>query len=256
MSLLSAREVSVDGKYSYAKTPYEKNYFPKNTLSLIRVIRGTMCLISDEETLFLNGGDLLLIPVSDIVSFCSHSENLSYCWFNFVAKSVPFFTQGKVYKTEFTREEEKRIKNLLSFDDDPDPYSIGLANAVFKEHFYHFILALRKDEQETTEGFSGILKNIKEHISENISVKELAGEYHMSERNFRAMFAKYAGTTPKQYQIKIKMQKAAQILQDSNFSINKVAETLGYASPFQFSRDFKKYYGVSPNSYRKDKDDK
>lgn len=47
------------------------------------------------------------------------------------------------------------------------------------------------------------------------------------------------------------MQNAAQILQTSDFSINKVSEKLGYSSPFQFSRDFKKYYGVSPNSYRK-----
>lgn len=250
--LLSVWDVTTDGSYEYTRTAYEKSFYPKNTLALIRIMKGTMCLICNERTICLHSEEFIIIPVSEIISYCSHSDILNYYWFNFTAKSVPFFTIGEIYKADIKEDEISRMNEILSFEEDElDPYCLSLVNTLFKEYFYRFILSLKKSESESTENFAKIIQSMRDRVTENISVKQLAEECHMSERSFRSMFSKYTGVTPKQYLIKIKMQNAAQILQTSDFSINKVSEKLGYSSQFQFSRDFKKYYGVSPNSYRK-----
>lgn len=250
--LLSVWDVTTDGSYEYTRTAYEKSFYPKNTLALIRILKGTMCLICNERTICLHSEEFIILPVSEIISYCSHSDILNYYWFNFTTKSVPFFSLGEIYKTDIKQDEISRMNEILSFEEDElDPYCLSLVNTLFKEYFYRFILSLKKSENESTENFAKIIQSMRDRVTENISVKQLAEECHMSERSFRSMFSKYTGVTPKQYLIKIKMQNAAQILQTSDFSINKVSEKLGYSSPFQFSRDFKKYYGVSPNSYRK-----
>ncbi len=250
--LLSVWDVTTDGSYEYTRTAYEKSFYPKNTLALIRILKGTMCLICNERTICLHSEEFIILPVSEIISYCSHSDILNYYWFNFTTKSVPFFSLGEIYKADIKQDEISRMNEILSFEEDElDPYCLSLVNTLFKEYFYRFILSLKKSENESTENFAKIIQSMRDRVTENISVKQLAEECHMSERSFRSMFSKYTGVTPKQYLIKIKMQNAAQILQTSDFSINKVSEKLGYSSPFQFSRDFKKYYGVSPNSYRK-----
>lgn len=254
--LCSAWDVTTDGSYEYTRTAYEKTFYPKGTFALIRILKGTMCLICSERTICLHSEEFIFLPVSDIVSYCSHSEILNYYWFNFTAKTIPFFTLGEIYKSAVREDEISRMNDILSFEEeDLDSYCLSLANTIFKEHFYRMILSLKKYENESTENFSQILQSMKDRVAENISVKQLAEESHMSERSFRSMFLKYTGITPKQYLIKVKMQNAAQILQTSDFSINKVSEKLGYSSPFQFSRDFKKFYGVSPNSFRKKDND-
>lgn len=254
--LYSAWEVTTDGSYEYTRTAYEKSFYPKGTFALIRILKGTMCLICSERTICLHSEEFIFLPVSDIVSYCSHSEILNYYWFNFTAKTIPFFTLGEIYKSAVREDEISRMNDIMSFEEeDLDSYCLSLVNTIFKENFYRMILSLKKYENESTENFSKILQSMKDRVAENISVKQLAEESHMSERSFRSMFLKYTGITPKQYLIKVKMQNAAQILQTSDFSINKVSEKLGYSSPFQFSRDFKKFYGVSPNSFRKKDND-
>ena len=47
-----------------------------------------------------------------------------------------------------------------------------------------------------------------------------------------------------------KLKKIAVLLKTSSQTINELAADFNYSSPFQLSRDFKKYYGTSPKAYR------
>ena len=201
--LLSVWDVTTDGSYEYTRTAYEKSFYPKNTLALIRILKGTMCLICNERTICLHSEEFIILPVSEIISYCSHSDILNYYWFNFTAKSVPFFSLGEIYKADIKQDEISRMNEILSFEEDElDPYCLSLVNTLFKEYFYRFILSLKKSENESTENFAKIIQSMRDRVTENISVKQLAEECHMSERSFRSMFAKYTGVTPKQYLIK------------------------------------------------------
>ena len=81
-------------------------------------------------------------------------------------------------------------------------------------------------------------------------MSELARELHLSERNFRKYFTEEMGVSPKAYLQTVRLQRAKELLRTPGQSISEISESVGYYSQFQFSRDFKKEFGLTPSAYR------
>ncbi len=88
-------------------------------------------------------------------------------------------------------------------------------------------------------------------IASNTSIEELANRVNMSSRYLRYCFKRKYGISPKQYQLKIRMNHAKFLLETSDLPIIKIAPLLGYSDQFVFSRQFKSLYGFSPSNLRK-----
>ena len=84
-----------------------------------------------------------------------------------------------------------------------------------------------------------------------VSIKELADEYYLSESRFSHIFKEATGKAPHQYIIEMRLQKATDMLTNTDFPIGKIASDCGYPDQNYFSRLFKKTLGVSPNNFRK-----
>ncbi|WP_284645363.1 AraC family transcriptional regulator [Paenibacillus silviterrae] len=67
------------------------------------------------------------------------------------------------------------------------------------------------------------------------------------------VFKKYAGTTMNHYLQQLRVQRAKHLLRHTGKSVQEIAQEVGYADPFYFSRLFKKIEGVSPLHYREDR---
>ncbi|MEZ4963630.1 MAG: AraC family transcriptional regulator [Saprospiraceae bacterium] len=90
---------------------------------------------------------------------------------------------------------------------------------------------------------------IQNHLFDNLNAQELAFLCNMSISTFKRKFFEVYDTSPKKYFISQKMRQAVLFLQNrqrpSEFYFD-----LGYENLSSFSREFKKYYGVSPTTYR------
>ena len=60
------------------------------------------------------------------------------------------------------------------------------------------------------------------------------------------------GKNISEYAIDLRMREAARLLTDTNDSILKIGEAVGYAGQSKFAAAFRKYYGTSPRQYRVD----
>jgi AraC-like DNA-binding protein len=80
---------------------------------------------------------------------------------------------------------------------------------------------------------------------------KLAREQKISYALFRKSFKEMIGIAPGQYHLNLKIEKAAHMLKETDFTIAKIAENTGFESEFYFSRFFKKKMGASPSAYRK-----
>ena len=91
---------------------------------------------------------------------------------------------------------------------------------------------------------------IAEHISDGkITSFELADLCGIGDRYYRTLFKKRFGISPGQYVNNVRMNEAAVLLAEGQFSVGEVADMVGVSDLFYFSKLFKKHFGVSPSEY-------
>jgi AraC-like DNA-binding protein len=66
----------------------------------------------------------------------------------------------------------------------------------------------------------------------------------------KQLFRQHFETTPYGMLLDIRMQQAAQLLKNRQTPINKIAESVGYQHPSNFSTAFSRYFGYSPKSLK------
>jgi AraC-like DNA-binding protein len=82
-------------------------------------------------------------------------------------------------------------------------------------------------------------------------VEEYAKMLHMSTCWFIRSFKQYAGMPPGKYITSIRINKAKELLESTDYTVGEVGTIIGYDNPLYFSRIFKKQTGLCPAEYRK-----
>ncbi len=91
---------------------------------------------------------------------------------------------------------------------------------------------------------------LEQHYSSDIKSSELADMCHVCESYFRRLFKQYAGVSPIDYMINLRLNKAKIMLEDSILSVSEIADSLGFNNTSYFSRLYKGRMGISPRSQR------
>ena len=97
------------------------------------------------------------------------------------------------------------------------------------------------------------MRYIDDHCMERLTVEDIAAQVHVSPKYLTNIFSKYANCSMRDYLVEAKMKVAQSLLKGSDFRIQDVSEFLGYSDYYQFSRQFKKQFGISPNEYKRTK---
>jgi pyruvate-formate lyase/AraC-like DNA-binding protein len=103
----------------------------------------------------------------------------------------------------------------------------------------------------TVDKILNIIEMINLNYKEKITLDSLASTAHMSKYSFIRHFKNYTGYTPIDYLIRVRIQRAKEIMERGNATVKAVALEVGYDNPFYFSRLFKKYEGISPEEFLK-----
>lgn len=88
---------------------------------------------------------------------------------------------------------------------------------------------------------------------ENISIKMISSFVGLSENYFSVIFAKEVGEPFKDYIIRLRINKAKELMEQTNMKIYEICESIGYKNVEHFSRIFKKVTGHSPNCFKVNK---
>lgn len=91
-----------------------------------------------------------------------------------------------------------------------------------------------------------ILKRLHTDYSAAWDVETLASEAGMSVSAFHHHFKTVTSTSPLQYLKNVRLHKARLLMAQDGFNASMAATRVGYASPSQFSREFKRFFGTSP----------
>ncbi len=82
------------------------------------------------------------------------------------------------------------------------------------------------------------------------SPSEVAEQCGINVRYMAALFKKHDRISPSRYIMRLKLNKAANLLLTTNFKVREIAEQVGFYDPYHFSKNFKQFHGRSPEGYR------
>jgi AraC-like DNA-binding protein len=108
-------------------------------------------------------------------------------------------------------------------------------------------LALRRDARSP--GVTRALHYIHRHLDEPLDVTALAKAAGMSVSSLHHQFKTVTTLSPLQYVKRIRLDRARQMLMDGTLQAAEAALRVGYESPSQFSREFKRLFGLPPRRY-------
>jgi AraC-like DNA-binding protein len=87
---------------------------------------------------------------------------------------------------------------------------------------------------------------LRTHFHEGLRVEALAGEANMSVSSFHAHFKSVTAMSPLQYQKQLRLQEARRLLLSDTVDAATAGHRVGYESPSQFSREYRRAFGVPP----------
>lgn len=96
-----------------------------------------------------------------------------------------------------------------------------------------------------------VIRAIQREPGKRWSVDELAARVHLSRAQFVRRFRTVAGYSPAHFMIQVRLERARQLIQETNMTIGQIAGALGYDDVYFFSRQYKRYTGVAPSSLRR-----
>ena len=96
-----------------------------------------------------------------------------------------------------------------------------------------------------------VITRMQVSLAQPIDIGAYARLCHLSEDRFIRAFKAYTGLPPYRYQLKMRITRAVEMLENTGISVAECGETVGFADNAYFCRIFKKFTGHPPSYYRK-----
>lgn len=141
--------------------------------------------------------------------------------------------EGKTYH-------EQEVRNILT--------RIAAHLSEMSEAKHPFLSEKEKRDMERTKVMLGY---IEKHLSESITISDIAENAVISESECLRCFKRSIGTTPIQYLKELRIRRAAEMLSSYNCSVSYAAEHCGFFDMSYFSKSFRCLMGETPKQYSK-----
>ena len=190
-------------------------------------------------------GQAFLIRPGEITTYQADENNpWHYIWAAFDADidkllDLPYILDMPELKSIF-----ERVLSEFDFSIDNQSYAIARIWEIFG------CLTNNSFTSSDSSYVTKALNIIRSQYMLDISVQSIADELGLDRSYFSNIFKKKTGISPGQYIIDYRMQKALSFLRCEKYSVSVIATSVGYSDLFSFSRNFKRYFGVSPQKYK------
>lgn len=219
---------------------------------------GILYIYNKEEK--IKKGDLFLIPPNTDNKYKPVKDNpWSYCWIGLngiIVKNILEncgFDKKNIIINDMN---DERILHFFKEIYDNCESNLHL-NALGNLFLLFNYLSLKNTNflEEDLSHSKIYLKNILNYIHENyqndIKISKISTNMNIDRTYIYKLFKKYLNTSPQQYILNYRIEKAKILLKKSNLTILQISEKLGFNTSTYFIKKFKKEVGLSPSEYRK-----
>jgi iron complex transport system substrate-binding protein len=133
-----------------------------------------------------------------------------------------------------------------------DPLAVFHARGLFHQFVHELLWQMRRQgiEPEPPDLLGQALRYLHEHYREPVTLESMAEMFDCSVSYLTKLFKRRINESPIRLLTRIRMERAAELLAASDYSLQETAELVGYPDAHTLSRSFKKYCGLPPAQYR------
>ena len=150
------------------------------------------------------------------------------------------------------------VLNLIS-----DRHGLSLANAISEMFILDRVRDRRDVQKVPIKHRMGVAPPklieatalIEANIEEPITLNELSGLLNISRRQLERLFKSNLNCTPSRYYLRLRLERARQLLKQTSLSIVEVASICGFVTSPHFSKCYKDHWGISPRQERMNRDE-
>ncbi|HZO36868.1 MAG TPA: helix-turn-helix transcriptional regulator [Solirubrobacteraceae bacterium] len=84
----------------------------------------------------------------------------------------------------------------------------------------------------------------------NLSLDDIARRVASSRRQLQRAYAEIGQTTFREHLTAVRMERAAELLEQRDLTVRDIARRVGYRQPAQFAKAFRRHHGATPSRYR------
>lgn len=222
-------------------------------IDLTYCLEGEMEYEYNGEAVRLHAGDAILFPVgSERVRYFGKKDNY-YASFNLLLKE-PFLPEIEGYIPKAVTPDTLCMLDVFgSICGSDSAMKQEKCAAIFSYLYCQLIEAVKDRENPHVKTAKQYMLS---HISEDISLEEIAAEVHLAPNYLCSVFKKTTGKTVMQYLSEQRIDLAKRLILTQSDELYKISELCGFSDYNHFSHTFKKISGMSPMFYRKIKNKK
>ncbi|NQX59720.1 ABC transporter substrate-binding protein [Paenibacillus qinlingensis] len=150
----------------------------------------------------------------------------------------------------------QKLEHMHQIWQAPSPLDKFKVKTLFYQLLYELVEQLHEQGVEIIQPdlVSQAVYYMEEHYQEALSLEELADTLECTSRQLLRLFKSQMGTSPIEYLIQLRVNKAKELLIYTDRTLKEISESVGYADSYYFSRIFKKQEGVSPKRFKESND--
>lgn len=246
--------------YSYRWVTADSDYHQHTDFyELILITKGAFIHYYEGNKEITNEGELLLFDIGATHRLVP-CDSKSSIHFTVCLSKQYFHLLEQIFSSNrhlFSNNAYQRI----SLDPSAFQYLLSLSNAltnnpknaekIIRLYFHSALYASIEVNQSHDDIADDIIEKLCNYTYLTLDMQEIYNRYPYSIPTIIKKFKQRTGITVSQYQTNIRLQYAAQLLRETNNTVENIAFDIGFTSTGHFFDIFKKHYGVSPNAYRK-----
>ncbi len=254
-----------------AHPKYEMAFHWHADLEVIRVLRGELALTLDNRTHRLQAGEIAFVNSETVHGATPHD-----CEYECIVFNLAFLKTGNEECDGFL---ENILSHSLFLAERPDePATVKTVHRIFDElaktetsypfkvlglflqllgeiqqkklFISHLPPSLVQDEKKVLK-LKAALKYIREHFADDVTLEDMAAVAGLSCKYFCKFFKDLTGTTPVNYLMTYRIERAARKLLSTDKTVTQIGYDCGFNDVSYFIKTFKAFKGVSPKDYRK-----
>jgi AraC-like DNA-binding protein len=222
--------------------------------------RGTV--VHHGRTFAMEPGPLYLIP-SHTLSHYSCPFHMSLNWIHVTAtvnRSLDLFSvlePAYVYQPGRNEDLAGLFQQMLDAMHRPGVgnrlKAEGLAAYLLSRFFDHIPAPAQDDGFVRLRRFDPVVAFMRENLAQPLTLAGLASRIHLHPTYFSNLFTRVMGTSPILYLIRLRVEKAKELLWFTDQPVKQIAAAVGFNDEFYFSRQFRQIAGCSPLQYRRNR---